>query len=614
LRRPVKYNIFLLPTARKLAQKLKLFGKLDRLPPEDWRSWGALESKLKWLINTYPSNWREKISAHERGGMKFAIQVEKGSDVDSAKSTIRKLMAQYGKRINDLQFVGVDDLKNRYKKGKIVLSVSERIDESAEGILMKWREANQDQFGKYMGEMLKPKMLVTDFINPQAGCRYPNVDALSELIPEDSSWLFQAQAGWQMTYGHLRPLEIGMKEDFFASSCDIWCVRPFSIYPKYEGLPQNFSGALAVLPTNLLTDPEVKLQSELMSKAKGSSKDNIVFCFSYLSFTFRSDEALSTMKKLGLPLAEKEVYTVLVPKSVIPPLGPISGERFAKDVLSRAVGAVNTKSKIAMTFASGLNPDVTVLCETGCGTFIDGTNPRMMAEILSEPARMIILGRKGGGKSRLGALFSELGYNVIDSDSYGRLLYMCGADMNEEKFLEMIDVYLRMTKKERDSVPSYFEVEMDKMLQHYTEWLGLPHYLSREHDSYGRLDRALFHSFDKIYDSALRKVSPEFMRLNYTKRLWEGVGFDDNGIPSTGRERYVCFCHTLIEQFQGMSATMFELIPSHSTRVAISLRGQGTSLNSELYLHDYYVAKNGNGCTKVGLGWLVYMLEQKMKE
>nr|QZR93740.1 VP8 [Jeddah tick coltivirus] len=460
-----------------------------------------------------------------------------------------------------------------------------------------------------MSFLTQAKLLCINFVRSHAGCKFPEVGTLRKYMKPGDEWLLEVQGGWQDAYGYTRSLQKGMIEDWFSKEGLLYCVKQWPGALLYDGPADQFSGSLLMLPRMILTDSEFSRQVKMMSCVPKKALCKPAFVF----VTFR------LIIKPDLPVFIPEVspnrnYSVIVPRDVTIRLGLRSGADFAQEVLLHSVSTADRPSKIATTIVSGVNWDVRVLTVSPCLDVIDGSNVQLLNEVLEFPPRIIALGRKGSGKSRLSKLFSIHGYNVFDSDAYGRILQLAGPDICEEKIVEAVTTYLRLTPDERKQVPNIFEVEMESLLEMKYRARGLRSYSYSKSSPIGRLDEDLFLEFNVIYDKIVRLATPEDVRGVYFKLLWGGIGFDDTGNPGFTANKALIFCHTLIEQFQAMSASLIEIIPTHSTRVAIQLRGQGVSADAELFLHDFYVAKNGNGVGKVGLGWLSYFLHRMNAE
>ncbi|AXG65500.1 VP8 [Kundal virus] len=608
LRQPVKYNIFLLPTGRKLLSKTKQYGTLDRLPLEDWKIYEAIENKLKYAIHHYPFDWRQRITFHEKNGFKMAILVPNSMLLSDYKESIKQVITSLGHRPSDIMFVDKANYTKRHKHGKIVIYLDTEMDLGIDGFKVDSSKYDSTKMGKILGAMLQSKLLCSDFIKPINGCKYEDVGNLLPQLLEKDRWILSVQANYHHVYGRTRSIEVGMVEDFFASEGVCYTVKDWHGAVKYEGSIDSFNGRLMLLPSTILTPSEYERQTALSLRMKKSK--NILSAFMYITFQLKIDP-YSLAQIPGLSHNDK--YSVIVPTGTPPPRGFMFGEDFASRYLSKAISTSDRKSKIAITIVSGISWNVEILGCSPCVNVIDGSDYNIIREILEFPNRIIILGRKGSGKSRLSKMFAKLGYNIIDSDTYGRLLHLCKDTYTKDNFERGLGYYLRLTKEERDGIPSVFELQMEALLQKFKK-RGLPSYCELNDAYVGRLDRDLFLAYDKVYDKLIRTITPEDCRNMYLEKLWSSGGFDDLGFKPSLEKKAVIFCHTLAEQFQAMSAVLVELIPAHSTRTAVKIRGQGYSADSELYLHDYYVSKNGNGAPKVGLGWLTHLLQSYVPE
>nr|BBA54755.1 VP8 [Tarumizu tick virus] len=601
LRQPGRYNVFLLPSGRKFAEKIGLFGSLEKLPKDDWALYATVEHRLRALSEQYPYDWRQRIQFSEQFGFRYGFRVGTDEMISPCREMIRDVLSKYSPKFNDLTFLHRGDCRKRGKVGKMYVLVDTEIPQEFDGVVYDY-SGDVRGIESLVRTTLGSKLTCYDFIKPGNGCKYPNLKALLDEHGYQAPWLVNIQAGWLDTYKVTRPLRTGMLSDWFSKDAINYAVVGWCGFPKFEGDPGAFSGTLVQLPRALLTEDEFRLQREIQGALKRRNQMRPAFIF----VSFRLD--VSEFGEWAIhDLSNKRIYGVIIPWAVVR-VGKWAGEDFAKDVLSKAVSTMDRPSKLAITIVSGIHWNVDVVCVTPCVDVVDNTNPRILKEILTDPVRIAILGRKGSGKSRLSRKLSDRGYNVMDSDTYGKILFMCENDYSDEHVDGVVRRFLRMTLDERKAVSSFFEVSMCQLIKEVSS-RGLTGYGVINDLYYSRYDRELFLAYDQVYDQVLRQLTPEVVRDKFFSILWEGSGFDDCGEVGHTDRRSLIFSHTLVELFQIMNATICEIVPTHSSRVAIQIRHQGETPDVELYLHDYYEYKNGNGCAKVGLGWLTYLLD-----
>ncbi|AAM18352.1 VP10 [Eyach virus] len=602
LKRPAYYNIFLLPTGRRLAKTYNILENLTLLPKADWKLYEAIEQKLKWMIQEYRSDWRDRLSHHERYGVKLRLTYRSESERSLLETRVIDFVVSSGKKASTVQFCTRDSYKGRVRANQILILLEPEGLGEVEGLTVKYG-------GNWMSLMthclfvLGSTLTCFGFVDPSHGCKFNLIPYLKNLNPADK-WLLDLQAGWRMEYGVTRSLEDGALYDFFAESFTTYAVRTWPGYEKYVGSVDGFSGKLAVLPAQCLTPKEYAFQSQLTVKAK---RTGLHYLYYLISFTMKTNLLDKIIRE---SLSMVRVFSFLIGRDHLPHIGFHSGEDFSKKYLSMALGTMDTPSRYAITIVSGMQVDVEVKSVMGISSFKDGTQYTIVDEILLQPARLILLGRKGGGKSRLSKTFSELGYNVLDSDTYGKVLTLLGNE-GADGLDSVLRRFVRLTPDERKVIPSIFETEMDRLCTVFTARGMKPYTLDCQLQA-GRLHWELYISFQEFYDRTIRIVTPDSFRYAYFSELAKG-GFDDNGVTFSPDLKSVVFVHSMPELFEAMGGCVAEIVPTHSTRLAILLRGQGLSVNAELHLHDFYVAINQNGARKVSLGWLVHALNDLLK-
>ncbi|AAG00074.1 VP10 [Colorado tick fever virus] len=602
LKRPAYYNIFLLPTGRRLAKTYNILENLITLPKTDWKLYETIEQKLKWMIQEYRSDWRDRLSHHERYGMKVRLTYRSESERTKLEEKITDLVISHGKKASTVHFCTRESYKGRVRANQILILLEPEGLGEVEGLTVR-AEGNWMSLVTHCLFILGSTLTCFGFVDPARGCRFNLLPYIKTLHPNDK-WLLDLQASWRLEYGVSRSIEEGALYDFFAESHTLYAVRTWPGCEKYLGALEAFVGRLAVLPAQVLTSKEHDFQSKLMSKAK---KTGFHYLYYLVSFTMKTSLTDRIVKEA---LATVKVFSFVVGRDHLPAVGVYSGEDFSKQFLSMAVGTMDTPSRYAITIVSGMQVDVDVKSVTGIASFKDGTQHTIVDEILLQPARLVLLGRKGGGKSRLSKIFSELGYNVLDSDTYGKVLTLV-ADRGEDGLDDALKKFVRLTPDERKAVPSIFETEMDRLCEVFGS-RGLRPYAQRCQQQAGRLHWELYAAFQEFYDRTIRVITPDKFRFAYFAELERG-GFDDNGLTFSPELKTVVFVHSMPELFEAMGGCVAEIVPTHSTRLAILLRGQGLSVNAELHLHDFYVALNQNGARKVSLGWLVHALNELLK-
>ncbi|UPN67779.1 VP10 [California hare coltivirus] len=602
LKRPAYYNIFLLPTGRRLAKTYKILENLTLLPKADWKLYEAIEQKLKWMIHEYRSDWRDRLSHHERYGIKLRLTYRSESERSFLESKITDYVISSGKKASTIHFCTRDAYKGRVRANQISILLEPEGLGEIEGLTVKY-SADWMSLVTHCLFILGASLTCFNFVDPNHGCKFNLTPYVKNLNPNDR-WLLDLQSGWRAEYGVSRSLEDGARYDFFAESFSTYSVRDWPGCEKYLGSVDAFNGKLAILPAQVLSSKEYAFQGRLMSKAKMSG---LYYLYYLVSFTMKTD--LSD-RILHETLSSVRVFSFLIGRDHVPSVASYSGEEFSKKFLSMALGTMDTASRYAITIVSGMQVNVEVKSVVGVSSFKDGTQYTIVDEILTQPARLIFLGRKGGGKSRLSKIFSELGYNVLDSDTYGKVLTLIGS-AGEDGLERTLKAFIRLTPDERKEVPSIFETEMNRLCQVFTA-RGMKPYTQECQLQAGRLHWELYTSFQEFYDRTIRVISPDKFRFAYFNELSKG-GFDDNGMTFSPDLKTVAFVHSMPELFEAMGGCVAEIVATHSTRLAILLRGQGLSVNAELHLHDFYVAMNQNGARKVSLGWLVHALNELLK-
>nr|UJQ88404.1 MAG: VP10 [Shelly headland virus] len=594
-----------MPEGRRIAKKYNLIEHLKPLPSHLWSRYSSIEAKLRYAIDRYPADWRERIRHHERAGIRVRLSVSRGTSVGDIERRAREFFLREGLDVAKVSFCGPADYTGRRRPGCVLVCVDAN-ESVVEGLTVDW-SGGSFEWLKTLYYLLNSSVKCWDFIQPDRGCRY-NFRHLYHhgAIPK---WLLDLQAGWRIEYGVHRSLVVGGVEDFFADAYLVGSVIPWP--GCLTVADKSFQGKLLMLPSILLTESEFALQQALvkMNRVKAFKTSDCAFVF----VTIIINQLY--LKNTFLAMANgKRGFTFIVPKDKAAPAGPITAA-VLKEMLTYVLGSVDRVSRLAMTLFSSKSwdRDCTVLTVTPCVSYRDGMDVFLLREILAFPNRICFMGRKGCGKSRLARLFSDLSYNILDSDTYGRVLWLCKGDYQEESRAQALSKYIRLTKDERDAVETVFETEMNKSLVQFKEQ-GLQSYIdSGLRENVGRLHLDLYESFSVVYDDIIRAWTPYQFQQDFIKAIEDG-GFDDLGLASHNMSRTVIFVHCFPELMQSMSTVIGELIPAHDTRAAISLRGQGLSLETELHLHDFYVAKSQQGVRKIGVGWLIHELQRVEKD
>ncbi|QIE06446.1 VP10 [Lishui pangolin virus] len=598
---PSYYSVFLLPTGRRLAKKLHIIENFRPLPKDLWDCATRVEAKLKYAIERYPADWRARLAHHEKNGTRVRLQVPRGVVCGEVEELCRRHLREKGINIDKVQFCSPSEYKGRRRPGRVLICLDNGTVEG-EGVSVDFRRDDFEWVGT-LAALVGSRLRAWDFIQPGRGCRYNfrNFYHKGE-IPE---WLINAQEQWHLEYGVSRSLAVGASDDFFADYGVLGAVRS---WPGCQRIGSTeFKGEVLYLPECLLTVDEVRLQRGLLSKhgCRRVSQIQSRFCF-------------VTVQPVGLLDAESRFYlrsaargfTFIVPSDKRLSLGPQSCAAM-KEMLTFVLGSVDRESRVAMTLFSAKKweRDFRVMSTSPCVSYHDGMDVFLLKEVLGQPPRLIFLGRKGCGKSRLAGHFSRLGYNILDSDTYGRVLNDCTEDMDEAGRVEVFRKYLRLTKEERDAKSSWFEVKMKGVLEDF-KGVGLKSYLTLgERENCGSLHIDVYRVFSELYNKKIREWTPFDFQKTFIELITAGDGFDDLGVGCQNSHKTVCFVHSFPELMQAMSSVLGELVPAHDTRVAIALRGQGLDTSTELHLHDFYVSLNQQGVRKVGIGWLIHELE-----
>jgi len=217
--------------------------------------------------------------------------------------------------------------------------------------------------------------------------------------------------------------------------------------------------------------------------------------------------------------------------------------------------------------------------------------------------RTYIVGKKNSGKTMVSKLIWRRGVPVIDSDDYGRVLFMC--ENEKITLVRAVEIYFSKTYDEREGIKSYFEEMMFMLVQGKKVCYSVPD-----------VGDPILRAFGEIYDEIARKYTYNSYS-QCVEMFVEKYGLSGPGdVRSTKHGKAIIFCvHAHPEATQVLGAHyIFQLSGIVYPYLGVILRQQHHSLMTELYLTAYYDNIHSNVFDVIPTGVITQLLSVEVSD
>lgn len=238
------------------------------------------------------------------------------------------------------------------------------------------------------------------------------------------------------------------------------------------------------------------------------------------------------------------------------------------------------------------------------------------------PLTIGIIANKATGKDSLYPLLLSRGYNVLNSDDYGRVLgilfenvdvtspdFYSSPKAQEPDMLKAIDLYYSKNFDSREILfPSIFEQEMEKLMHKMVREKGHTNNFTWEMMVNGQRLEYLIAAFSKIYGNLVFRFPIgkfyELATLTIKNKLYQ-IYSDTPYLPTS---RWVFMGHMSSEVNCASAHVNVELQAPNDTTLSIMFRARNSDKKAEILLTAYYAASNQTNTSVISIGWMRYLL------
>nr|QIS88060.1 MAG: VP10 [Fennes virus] len=215
---------------------------------------------------------------------------------------------------------------------------------------------------------------------------------------------------------------------------------------------------------------------------------------------------------------------------------------------------------------------------------------------------MYVIGNKGAGKGEMARAFREAGYGFFDSDLYGRIIFQMRMGMPLESALLR---YLNASSSERETFPSYFEVQMAAVVSTHKGKVFRD--LSSDYS-------AILSAFQEIYGEVAREIPIEGVFSGVMREVLKGHVIDDGGQP-IHNQKVVFFVHASSEADSGMAGICCRLTESPSFLYTLKDRDTRDLLPFEVAyaLSVFYSRISSYVCPTFSNSWMYAVIEAYLR-
>lgn len=407
---------------------------------------------------------------------------------------------------------------------------------------------------------------------------------------------------WALKLNALYKLELG--RDLALDDCDAdlkfkrqiyWSVKKTDFSRKYiVGETINKEDQVLALPLDDLTREELEIQQSLLRKVRSTNIKRV------------NSTQVTVLMKVH-PTTDQELQELLGQQSttfsVITIDAKIEERTYTKiefvELIHPRIIDVDTHGQLLITLLEmfGLQVEVIKILPLRYPLFV--YRRETLDRLRQSPDMIYFTAPKGSGKTMIGRMFSRVGYRVLDSDAWGRILkVMFDADIDYEAATRK---YFSMTGEERSMLVSYFEAMMLKIVDE----LGTPDL--RKESQYVR-------GFNKVYSAVIKEYPPNIVHKYFaTATIIE----DDLGVNHMGmsNNKTIIFGHNYVEVRQAMGGSLIRLIPMVLSPFAILRRIRNEIYKfAELMLYSAYLQVDSNNLPGLQIGWITKAIDEMEKE